>query len=216
MPHVPEQDGTSEDDRFQSRAAPDPSAWVDRHGDYLYRYALMRLRDPALAEDAVQETLLAALQSRKAFEGRSAERTWLTGILKHKLVDHFRKASRQAYSNSDRAEGEAFEHDELFRADGEWKGHFDPTRAPVEWCAGPAELLEQGEFWETFRRCIQPLPPRITSAFTLREMEGLSSEEICEVLGITANNLWVMLHRARMHLRRCLELNWFAGVGVRR
>src|ERR1044071_1594293 len=180
MPHVPEQDGTSEDDRFQSRAAPDPSAWVDEHGDYLYRYALMRLRDPALAEDAVQETLLAALQARHAYGGRSAERTWLTGILKHKLVDHFRRASRQAHSAF--VEGEGFEHDELFRAEGEWKGHFDPTRAPVEWCASPAELLERGEFWEVFGGCLRPLPERITSAFTLREMEGVGSEESCGVL----------------------------------
>src|ERR1051325_9770151 len=118
MPRVLNRDVTSEGDRSQSRAAPDPSAWVDQHGDYLYRYALMRLRDPALAEDVVQETLLAALQSRHAYQGRSAERTWLTGILKHKLVDHFREASRQAYSG--RVEGEEFEHDELFRAEGEW------------------------------------------------------------------------------------------------
>lgn len=194
--------------------ATDPSDWVDTHGDYLYRYALVRVRDTAVAEDLVQETLLAALQSRHAYAGRSAERTWLTGILKHKLVDHFRRASRQVHSSQ--PEGEEFEHDELFRSEGQWKDHFDPTRAPVDWCAGPEELAEQGEFWEVFGKCIAPLPPRVGSAFTLREMEGLSSEEICEALGITVNNLWVMLHRARMHLRRCLELNWFAAKGVRR
>ena len=94
--------------------ATDPSVWVDAHGDYLYRYALMRVRDTAVAEDLVQETLLAALQSRHAYAGRSAERTWLTGILKHKLVDHFRRASRLAYSSQ--PEGEEFEHDELFRS----------------------------------------------------------------------------------------------------
>jgi RNA polymerase sigma-70 factor, ECF subfamily len=206
--------GISEDDGQSRDGGPrsDPADWVDSHGDYLYRYALFRLRDPALAEDAVQETLLAALQSRKAFAGRSAERTWLTGILKHKLVDHFRKLGRQTYSN--RPDGEEFEHDELFRKEGEWKGHFDPARAPVEWCADPARLLEEGEFREVFQRCLSPLPARIGSAFTLREVDGLSSEEICEVLGITVNNLWVMLHRARTHLRRCLELNWFAAKGV--
>jgi RNA polymerase sigma-70 factor, ECF subfamily len=192
----------------------DPSVWVDLHGDYLYRYALLRLRDAALAEDAVQETLLAALQSRRDFEGRSAERTWLTGILKHKLVDHFRKVGRIVFVGQ--VEGEEFEHEELFKQEGKWRDHFDPARAPVEWCASPSELLEQGEFWEVFQKCISPLPARIGSAFTLREMEGLSSEEICEVLGITVNNLWVMLHRARMHLRRCLELNWFTASGARK
>jgi RNA polymerase sigma-70 factor (ECF subfamily) len=209
-----EEVGASGDGGQTRNHATDPSVWVDLHGDYLYRYALLRLRDRALAEDVVQETLLAALQSRHAYAGRSAERTWLTGILKHKLIDYFRKSSRQAGVNQ--PEGAEFEHDELFRSEGQWKDHFDPARAPVEWCAGPAELLEQGEFWEVFGKCLSPLPPRVGSAFTLREMEGLSSEEICEVLGITVNNLWVMLHRARMHLRRCLELNWFAANGVRR
>jgi len=206
--------GVSEDDHGARSHATDPTLWVDAHGDYLYRYALVRVRDDAIAEDLVQETLLAALQSRHAYAGRSAERTWLTGILKHKLVDHFRRASRQAYTPQ--TEGEEFEHDELFRSEGPWKDHFDPARAPVEWCAGPLELLEQGEFWEIFGKCLSPLPARVGSAFTLREMEGLASEEICEVLGITVNNLWVMLHRARMHLRRCLELNWFAAKGVKR
>ncbi|MGH9902922.1 MAG: sigma-70 family RNA polymerase sigma factor, partial [Pyrinomonadaceae bacterium] len=172
------------------------------------------LRDPSLAEDAVQEALLAALQARRAYAGRSAERTWLVGILKHKIIDHFRRAARQTqFGDSDE---EAFGHDELFRKDGPWKGHFDPARAPVEWRATPAGLLEQGEFWEVFTRCASPLPARIASAFTLREVEGLSSEEICEVLGISANNLWVMLHRARTHLRRCLELNWFGPKGGKR
>jgi RNA polymerase sigma-70 factor (ECF subfamily) len=196
-----------EEQRTVARVSPDPAAWVDEHGDYLFRYAMLRLRDAAAAEDAVQETLLAALQGHQTFAGRGSERTWLTGILKHKLVDHFRRTSRQAYLRE--PSGEEFEHDELFRSEGPWRDHFDPTRAPVEWCAGPAELLERGEFWEVFGNCLRPLPARITSAFTLREMEGLSSEEICEVLGITVNNLWVMLHRARMHLRRCIEINWF-------
>ncbi len=194
--------------------ATDPTDWVDAHGDYLYRYALARVRDTSLAEDLVQETLLAALQSRDAYAGRSAERTWLTGILKHKLVDHFRRASRLVYPAQ--VEGEEFEHEELFRREGEWKDHFDPTRAPVEWRTGPEELLEQGEFWEVLGKCLSPLPARVAGAFTLREMEGMPSEEICEVLGVTVNNLWVMLHRARMHLRRCLELNWFAAKGVGR
>jgi RNA polymerase sigma-70 factor (ECF subfamily) len=207
--------GVSEGGKSQGRAAPsDPSAWVDLHGDYLYRYALLRLRDPALAEDAVQETLLAALQARHTYGGRSAERTWLTGILKHKLVDHFRRASRQAYALED--EGEEFEHEELFRQEGKWKDHFDPARAPVEWNSTPAALLERGEFWEVFDTCLSPLPARISSAFVLRELEGLSGGEVCEVLGISANNLWVMLHRARTHLRRCLELNWFKPKGDRR
>jgi RNA polymerase sigma-70 factor, ECF subfamily len=192
----------------------DPSAWLDEHGDYLYRYAILRLRDATLAEDAVQETLLAALQSRHAYAGRSAERTWLTGILKHKIIDHFRKIGR--HTQISQPNEDAFEHDELFRQEGEWVGHWEAERAPIEWHASPEDLLEQSEFFDVLTRCLSPLPERTRGAFTLREVEGLSSEEICEVLEISVNNLWVMLYRARMHLRRCLELNWFQQRLVRR
>jgi len=169
---------------------------------------MFRLRDASVAEDIVQETLLAALQAYHTFAGRGAERTWLTGILKHKIIDHFRRVNRET-PVSQLADEEAFDHDELFRGEGEWKGHFDADRAPVDWLANPAELLEKGDFWVVFQNCLSPLPARIGNAFTLREVDGYTSEEICEILSITVNNLWVMLHRARTHLRRCLELNWF-------
>lgn len=186
---------------------PDPAVWVDEHGDYLFRYAMFRLRDATVAEDIVQETLLSALQAYHTFAGRGSERTWLTGILKHKVTDHFRRLHRET-PVSQLAE-ESFAHDEFFRQSGEWTDHWEQDRAPVDWQTNPAELLEQSEFWEVFGHCLSPLPARISSAFTLREVDGYSSEEICEILSITANNLWVMLHRARLHLRRCLELNWF-------
>jgi RNA polymerase sigma-70 factor (ECF subfamily) len=181
--------------------------WVDQHGDCLFRYAKFRLRDASVAEDIVQETLLSALQAYHTFAGRGSERTWLVGILKHKVTDHFRRLHKETPVSQ--LEDEAFDHEELFRHEGEWKEHWVAERAPTDWQANPAELLEQGEFWEVFAGCLSPLPSRIGSAFTLREVDGYTSEEICEILSITANNLWVMLHRARMHLRRCLELNWF-------
>jgi RNA polymerase sigma-70 factor (ECF subfamily) len=206
----------SEEQLVLERPTADPGAWVDRHGDYLYRYAMFRLRDASAAEDAVQETLLAALKAYDAFAGRGSERTWLVGILKHKIADHFRRASRENTAGGEE-EGEALEQKELFMQTGEWVGHWvaavHPEKAeilgPHEWHATPEQLLEQGEFWEVFGRCLQPLPARIASAFTMREVDGLTSEEICDVLNIKVNNLWVMLHRARAHLRRCLELNWF-------
>lgn len=194
--------------------SPDPSAWVDEHGDYLFKYAVFRLRDRALAEDIVQETLLAALQAYGSFMGRGSERTWLVGILKHKVIDHFRRASRE--TALDMSEGQSLEHEEFFRRTGEWRDHWEPEHAPVEWRATPEGLLEQSEFWEVFMRCLTPLPARTADAFTLREVEGLTSEEICEVLGVSTNNLWVMLHRARMQLRHCLEVNWFRREGARR
>jgi RNA polymerase sigma-70 factor, ECF subfamily len=198
-----------------SPRTPDPGLWVDEHGNYLFKYAMFRLRDPVLAEDVVQETLLAALQAYEKFEGRGSERTWLVGILKHKIMDCFRRMSREQPIGQ--LEGEEFEHGELFMQTGEWVGHWtaavEPERAaqlgPHEWGETPEALLQQREFWEVFGNCLQPLPTRIASAFTLREVDGLESEEICEILNISVNNLWVMLHRARAHLRRCIELNWF-------
>jgi RNA polymerase sigma-70 factor (ECF subfamily) len=195
--------------------SPDPALWVDRHGNYLFKYAMFRLRDAAVAEDAVQETLLAALQAYEKFEGRGSERTWLVGILKHKVTDCFRRMSREQPIGQ--VEGEDFEHAELFMQTGEWVGHWvaaaEPDKAaqlgPHEWGATPEALLQQDEFREVFSNCLSPLPQRIASAFTLREVDGLTSEEICDLLGVTVNNLWVMLHRARAHLRRCIEVNWF-------
>jgi len=201
----------SQEQRAKDPQAPDAERWVDEHGDYLYRYALFRLRDTAQAEDVVQETLLAALQAYANYMGRGSERTWLVGILKHKIMDHFRRASREAQAPA--VEGEEFAHEEFFRPAGEWAEHWQTEYAPADWQASPAALVEQGEFWMIFQDCLGPLPERIASAFLLREVDGLTSEEICEVLSIKVNNLWVMLHRARLHLRHCLELNWFKRPG---
>jgi RNA polymerase sigma-70 factor (ECF subfamily) len=191
-------------------ARPDPSAWLDEHGDCLFRYALVRLRNPSHAEDVVQETLLAALQNFDAFGGRSSERTWLVGILKHKLIDHFRRASREAPAE---LEIESLSGDENFRDEGEWIEHWRPECAPTEWSITPEAALAQSEFWSVFDRCLDPLPERMARAFTLREVDGLTSDEVCELLGISSSNLWVLLHRARLRLRRCIELNWFRREG---
>ena len=193
--------------RATETLAADPAAWVDEHGDYLYRFALLRLRDASRAEDAVQETLLAALQSYGNFAGRGSERTWLVGILKHKVTDQFRRLGREAQAPA--RDDEEFAHEEFFRAQGEWADHWEVAYAPGEWSASPEALVERGEFWSVFEDCLRPLPERTASAFLMREVDGQTSEEICEVLGVKVNNLWVMLHRARLHLRHCLELNWF-------
>ena len=195
----------------QSKAiqeAPDPGAWLDQHGDYLYKYAHFRLRDPAAAEDAVQETFLAAIKAYERFEGRGSERTWLVGILKHKITDHFRKSIREAPIGETETD-DGPEHAEFFtRTDG-WDNHWNGKFAPTEWHSTPEQRVEQTDFWKVFNDCLSPLPSRTASVFTLREVDGLKSEEICELLNISANNLWVILHRARLHLRNCLEVNWF-------
>lgn len=181
--------------------AGDPEGWVDQHGDCLYRYALLRLGTPDLAADAVQETFLEALRAAGSFAGRSSERTWLVGILKHKIVDQLRRAGRwQAACNGLAAEAEARAP---FDRRGRWR------RGPAAWPEDPAHALEAREFWDAFGRCLARLPPGLADAFCLREVDGLGAEEVQARLGITPANLWARLHRARLLLRNCLEAGWF-------
>ena len=190
---------------MEKKATLDPAHWLDKYGDYLYRYALMRVRDSAIAEDILQETLLAAFGSSQNHAGQSSERTWLVGIMKHKVVDYFRRVGRmtQFHLTIDDEESESFENS------GPWRGHWREDQAPVSWPLDAASVLESREFWETFDRCLSQLPQQIAIAFTLREIDGLSANEICEILQITPNNLFVILHRGRARLRHLLETEWF-------
>ena len=185
----------------------DPTVWVDEHGDYLFRYALMRLRDDTLAEDLVQETLLAAIQSMKSYGGKSTEKTWLTSILKHKIIDYYRKYSRE--TPLDETVLDLSEFDKLFERTDEWNNHWNPKLAPSDWNMSPEAVFEQHEFFNVLQNCMSKLPEKVAGVFALREMDGLESNEICEILAISASNFWVIMHRARMSLRRCVELNWF-------
>ena len=187
-------------------ALSDPERWVELHGDYLFRYALMRLRDASKAEDAVQETFLAALKGGKSFAGRSAEKSWLVGILKNKISDYYRKASRET-SFTD-MEFYSDEESDRFVADGLLKDSWIHELGPQEW-SSPGASLDSEVFWQTFRDCSNKLPKNVGTVFTLREVDGIESREICALLNISQSNLWVMLHRARMALRRCMETNWF-------
>jgi RNA polymerase sigma-70 factor (ECF subfamily) len=187
----------------------DPTDWLGRHGDYLYRYALMRVRDTATAEDLLQETLLAAMGSYQAHEGRSSERTWLVGIMNHKVVDYFRRLARTPDFQVSNDEGR--DNLDWFESEGTWRGHWREDQAPISWPVDAMRLVESHEFWEIFDRGLARLSPQMAIAFTLREIDGLSSEEICEVLDVTPTNLWVILHRGRAKLRHFLEAEWFRG-----
>jgi RNA polymerase sigma-70 factor (ECF subfamily) len=180
----------------------DPAA-IERERDYLMRYARLQLRNPAQAEDVVQETLLAAIEGAARFSGRSSLRTWLTGILKHKIIDHLRRAGREqplTGDDDDRAESDAV--DALFAQDGHWQTY------PARW-GDPGTALENDRFWTAFEMSLQRLPGRSARVFMMREIMEMPTEEICKALDITATNCWVMLHRARLILRECLELQWF-------
>ena len=181
----------------------DPTQWLEDHGGALYAFAMSRLRNAAVAEDMVQETFLAAMKAKERFSGRSSERTWLTGILKHKIIDYYRKHSREK-SYEDAEAIEAFER-EHFRDNGHWR------TAPSSMGIRPSKLVERSEFWDVLHGCVGGLKPVQKEVFTLRELDGREGEDICEVLGISSSNLWVILYRARMQLRTCLQQKWFGG-----
>lgn len=190
-----------------AEALGDPERWVDEYGDYLFRYALVRLRNEAQAEDAVQETFLAALKSTKEFAGKSAPKSWLVGILKNKIADYYRKASRETPFTD--LEFLRDEESDRFIQEGVFKGGWIHELGPADWPENPGASLDNAAFWQTFHSCAGKLPEKVARVFLLREVDEVTSEEICAMLNISQSNLWVMLHRARMALRRCLEVNWF-------
>lgn len=177
---------------------------IEMHRRAMMKFALLQLRNEAHAEDCVQEALTAAVQGADRFAGSSSIRTWLIGILKHKILDHFRKAGREQLSITASDEAALDDFDALFSEN----GHFvDP---PAVW-ANPEQALSQAEFFEVLQRCLEGLPQVTARVFTLREVMGVSTDEICAEFGITSSNCWVLIYRARMSLRECLEKRWFAG-----
>ena len=189
---------------------PEFSRDLDQHRGYLLRVARLQLRDEAQAEDCVQETLLAALAG-SGFSGKSSLRTWLTGILKHKIVDAIRKKQREptvasAFGDIE-SEMDIEDFDALFNERGGWD-----TRS-ADW-GNPEEALDRRQFLEMIDFCLEKLPPNTARVFMMREVLELETDEICKELAIKANNLWVILYRARMALRQCLEQNWFSGKGA--
>ena len=173
---------------------------------YLLRFARLQLRDAAAAEDAVQDTLVAALAGQSGYAERSSMRTWLTGILKHKIIDAIRRKSRETARATANGQKEETDFDALFAADGHWK------ERPTAW-GDPERTLNEKEFFRALEACLASLPEKMARAFMMREHLGVETAEICKELGITSTNCWVMLYRARMSLRLCLQKNWFGESG---
>jgi RNA polymerase sigma-70 factor (ECF subfamily) len=190
---------SAEKTQSKTNPAADPDRWVDDHGDCLYRYALVRVRTPEVAQDLVQEAFLAALRGRDKFSGRSSERSWLCGILKSKIVDYYRKLGRETSFTDMESLSEDFPN--KFCSEGWWID----AKGPKDWKLEPDVVAHRSEFWKTMHHCLSKLPDRIANVFMLREMEELSTKEICESLKISESNLGVMLHRSRMALREYLE-----------
>jgi RNA polymerase sigma-70 factor (ECF subfamily) len=174
------------------------------HRSYLLRFARLQLRNDAWAEDAVSETLLAALSRPQAFEQRSQLKTWLVGILKHKVIDILRSRRREVALDGDDEDAGADLDGLVFKAD----GHF--AQQPADW-GDPEQALASRQFFEVLEACTEKLPPAMARVFMMREWLELPSEDICKELALTPTNLYVQLHRARLRLRACLQLNWFSA-----
>ena len=185
-------------------ASPDLTAQFDVHRIYLLRVARLQLRNDELAEDVVQDTLVAALQGAAGFSGKSSVKTWLTGILKHKIVDAIRRKTSGPELTTLDEECQIDDFDALFDETGHWEN------PPANW-GNPESDLERREFFDIMDLCLEKLPPNTARVFMMREVMELESDEICKELSITSTNLWVIMYRARVSLRECLEQNWFAS-----
>lgn len=187
--------------RMETKAT-SPDDWVEAHGDYLFHFAIGQLRDASVAEDLVQDTFVAAFKARDRFAGQSSERTWLAGILRHKIYDHLRRTCREravrAEAPSTPDGGEAWEDAVMWLHD---------VAAESQ---SPTRRMELSEFRENLELALGKLPPRVAQVFQLYEVEERPNAEVCQQLNISESNLWVMLHRARKQLRGHLA-GWWNG-----
>ena len=177
-----------------------PEKWVDTHADYLFNYTISRINNHELAKDLVQETFFAGLKAMNNFKGKASERTWLISILKRKIIDYYRKIN----SSKGKAEIKV-----SFYSDGEKEGEWIEERVPSNWGSGIDKQIENEELSEVLKLCIDKLPEKYGIVFRMKTIQQFDTEEVCKELGITSSNLWVIIHRARTQLRKCMEDNWF-------
>ena len=185
----------------------DALEWLNLYGDALYRFAMFRVQDSFTAEDMVQETLLAACGSYKNFSGKSSIKTWLTGILKHKILDYYRKFKPE--QNDENLDEFAVSPGSMFDEKEKWK------IKPEDWSRDPQNVFERKELMAVITACITDLPTKLSLVYRMRELEGATTKQICERFETGESNCWVILHRARLLIRRCLEMKWFAE-GIKR
>lgn len=180
-----------------------PPLWIEEHADALFKFAVVRVADRETAKDLVQETFLSALQNLDSFRGESTEKTWLISILKNKIIDHYRKRKTDKSVPLIDEEGSS-ELDKYFDHEGEWK----QSAQPVSWSGTGYHSLRSKEFHEILQRCLSKLSEHGRAIFTSKYIDEEDSEEICKNLEVTASNYWVIMHRAKLQLRQCVEKNW--------
>ncbi|HXB09841.1 MAG TPA: sigma-70 family RNA polymerase sigma factor [Puia sp.] len=180
---------------------PEPRHWVERYADHLYSYAFDRLNHEEQARDLVQETFLAALEKVGQFQGNSSERTWLTAILKYKIIDVYRKRNSGLRTQriDEEPELEFFE-----QSNGHWKEAYCPRQMGVE----GGDPLVNKELAAILKKCLQKLPALWLSVFTMKHMDDAATETICKELKVTPGNFWVIIHRAKLNLRACIQKSW--------
>lgn len=180
-----------------------PAKWIENFSDSLFSYAVVRVNDREIAKDLVQETFLSALQNLTSFRGDSSEKTWLFSILKNKIIDHYRKSTTDKtvpFSDIDSSS----ELDSYFGEDGEWK---EDTK-PADWRETHHDGYRSKEFHEALQQCLARLTAQCRAVFSLKYLDELEAEEICKKLSVSTSNYWVIMHRAKLMLRRCIEKNW--------
>ncbi len=180
-----------------------PKVWVKTYADYLFAFAKQRINDDELARDLVQDTFLAALEKKDSFKGLSAERTWLVAILKYKIIDVYRKKAGGKHVNVDNLRSEV-KIDSFF----EENGHWQTAHQPKEFTVNDTDFLEKKEFDLIFKKCLEKLPALWLSVFKMKHLDEEDSQNICTDLQISSANFWVIMHRAKLSLRSCLEKNW--------
>lgn len=178
----------------------DPDQWIRNYADYLFNYAITRVDGQDLAKDLVQETFFSGIKGKDNFRGQASERTWLISILKRKIIDHYRKINSAKGKKEIRMS---------FYEEGENKGDWIEERVPQSWGNEAEKNIENEELKDALEACIENLPEKYRIVFVLKTVQKYETEEICNELGITASNLWVMIHRARHQLRDCMEKKWF-------
>ncbi|TKG90387.1 sigma-70 family RNA polymerase sigma factor [Puteibacter caeruleilacunae] len=187
----------------------DPNLWVSNYADELFRFAISRLNDTATAEDIVQDTFYSALNALKSFRGDCSEKSWLYNILRNKIIDYYRKTSKSQSSNTIDSETEDQYLSRYFHQSGKYTDHWMSKNGPHEWTEEADSNLQKDEFYEILRKCLTLLSPRASSVFVLKNMDELSSDDICKELNLSSSNYWVLMHRAKLQLRNCLEKNWY-------
>lgn len=185
-----------------------PSGWIEAYSDEFLRFTISRISNREEAEDIVQETFLSALKALENFRRDSSEKTWLYNILKNKIVDYYRKSSRQNNSGKTSVEGDPEFYDHFFSNAGKMKGAWNESSLPKPWGLEADEALHEEEFMQILRFCMEKLPQLWSAVFSLRNMDDKSTDEICKELEISSSNLWVIIHRAKLQLRECMEKNW--------